>query len=186
MNIDTQDIFTGGKSLDEIRIETAKDVLMEAGYKILSPITVDGSINTITKLCDYFYKRLYTKYPNRITKRVHNITKDMTLMNSFVECFMDGASKARAIQEAIEVIDVIFDHEEEFNFKLDIVDTGILGQKAVGWITSKAIDILNKQRMKKESKKINDHVEALENCDINTDEIDSKLDRLLKKMEDNN
>lgn len=187
MTKDQQDLFSMGKSVEEARIEAAKDILTNAGYRIIDPVTVNSEISNNQKLRDYFYMRLDAKHPNRQRRRMPNIKFDMRIIGKFVESQMSGISKKSAIQECVSIINILFDYEEEFNFKYPIADIGILGQGKMSWITEKAIEMLNRKRnttVDDEARRKADAIE--ESYEIDADEITHNLDDLLEKMEANN
>ena len=186
--VDNQvDIFSEGKSQSEVFIDAAKDILLKHGYRILDPIVINDKITTVRHLRDYFYKRLDSKYPNRQRKNAPNIKMDMKIVSDFVASQMHGASKERAIQECIEIVDTLFDQEEDFRFKYPLDGIGVLGQGKLAWITVKAIELLNKKRCAEKSKEINEKAEAIENdTEIDVDDRLSMLDAMLEKMEANN
>jgi hypothetical protein len=88
----------------------------------------------------------------------------MKITSLFLDAIMEDGTvgKKAALQKCVDIIDVIFDYEEEFKFNYPIRDIGVLGQNKLGWITQKAIEILNRNRY---------------------DEIKSKSDKMLKKLE---
>lgn len=187
MSEDQQDLFYEGKSVEEARIEAAKDILMKAGYRIVDLVIVDSSITNKRKLRDYFYMRLDAKHPNRQRLRMPNIKYDMQIIGRFVESQINGISEQSAIQECVAIIDTLFDYEEEFRFKYPTADIGILGQGKMSWITEKAIELLNKKRRAVVENEANRKADVIENsCEIDAEEITNNLDTLLEKMEANN
>jgi len=187
MNKDQRDLFSKCESLEEVRIEAAKEILKRAGYRIIDPVIVDGSITNKRKLRDYFYMRLDSKYPNRQRRRVPNIKYDMQIIGRFVESQMNGVSEQSAIQSCVAIINTLFDYEEEFRFKYPVTDIGILGQGKMSWITEKAIELLNKKNYAIIESESNKKADAIENSyEIDADEITHNLDALLEKMEANN
>lgn len=187
MHKDTQDIFNCGKTQDEIRIDAAKKILIKAGYRILDPIVVNPEIKTIAQLKNYFYMRFYSKYPAKQRDIMPNPALDMKIVSGFVEAQIGGAGKDRAIQECVALIDTLFDYEDKFNFKYPIKDIGILGQGKMAWITAKAIDILNKARKASVEKEMDKRASQLENdIRVDSDEIENKLDAMIRQMEANN
>jgi len=184
---DQTNLFSDGKSIEEARIDAAKDILLAAGYRIIEPIMINDQITTQKRLRDYFYMRLDSKYPNRRLLRPPNIKYDMQMISRFVKSQMNGASEKRAIQECVRIIDALFNYEEEFNFKYSISDIGILGQGKLAWITEKALIILDKKRHEKIEKEIYKKADEMENsCEIDSKEKVDNLDALLEKMEANN
>jgi hypothetical protein len=206
MNDDQYDVFGGGKSNDEIQLEKAlelvekqgfrvaktaedaKTLAIDAGYKVSDPLLVNDQIMTLKDLRNYFYMRLWTKYPERQSYHIEgNWEKEMRFIRLFVEAReKTGLNRFNAIQECVALIDIIFTHEEEFNFNKPI-DLRILGQASAGWITQKASMILNdelqKQNVEAVEKKIKEYEESY---DIDLDKRSNLLNDLLSKMEVNN
>lgn len=180
---DQMDMFSKGKSMDEVFIDAAKDILLNHGYRVLDPIVINDKIINTKDLRDYFYKRLDSKYPNRQRHNAPNIKMDMKIVGDFVKAQMVGAGKSRAIQECVEIIDVLFDQEADFNFKYPINDVGILGQGKLSWITAKAVELLNKKRSAILSREINEKADAIENdIEIDVEDRLGKLDAMLENM----
>lgn len=208
MDLNQFDIFGNGKSQDESRIqsaielltsngyrvldtskpEDAKAVAIEAGYKVSDPICVDEKVRTVENLRNYFYMRLWKKYPHRQSYHVDmGLDKERRLFNLFVGSReVTGLSKLNAIQECVAIIDIIFDHEEEFGFR-DPIDVRVIGQGKAGWITRKALFILNRKVQEAMHQKFNRMVEKYEQEEkINLEDKASELDSLLADMEDTN
>jgi hypothetical protein len=184
---DTQDLFANGKSEKEIRIETAKNILINEGYRISLPTTVNGSINSKRKLRDYFYMRLDARHPDRQRTHIPNERFDYNILSQFIESQKEGVNEQVAIQECVAIIDVIFNYEKELNLKYPIADIGILGQNKLAWITMKAASILNRLRAEAMEREAYKKIEAMEDAyEVNHDEISKNLDALLKGMEENN
>ena len=131
--------------------EEIKQLAIKFGYRVFDPIRVKTDVDSISKIARYFYTRLYKKYPNR--NRILNFGRDNSIAKQFVESRMKGVDKKVAIQECVGIIDVIFDYEEQFNFKYSIIDMGILGQSKMSWVTEKAISILNYEREKENERR---------------------------------
>ena len=158
----TFDIFSGEdfdkKQLDEaMRIveehgyrvvrskEEARDLAIEAGYKVLEPIIIDEKITTLKDLRKLFYNRLYEKYHLDANTYVFgNYQVDLKYLRLLVESReAEGLNYFNAIQEAAAIINTIFDNIEEFNFDR-IPDIRILGQKKMAWVTDKALRLMNR------------------------------------------
>lgn len=179
-----QDIFNPNMVPEEIRIEEAKIILIGAGYKITEPLVVNENVNNLPKLLNYFYMRLFTKYPDKQLTTIKNFRKDMKLIKKFVESRKVNISEQVAIQECVAIIDIIFDHEEEFNFKQPI-NIGVLGQAKSGWITEEAIYILNLRLEKERDEEAERKIEEIENSyEIDLKERANKLDKILARMEE--
>ncbi len=96
---DQQDLFTG-RSIEEARIEAAKLILLEQGYRVVDPIVVNGEIDNQKKLCNYFYMRMCSNHPNRRYERSPNNLLDMQMISKLVHARMDtGLEEMGAIQE---------------------------------------------------------------------------------------
>lgn len=206
MNRDQFDAFGDGKSTDEIQLEKALEVVekhgfrvartaedaktlaIEAGYRVSDPLLVNDQIATLKDLRNYFYMRLWTKYPERQSYHVEgNWEKEMRIIRLFVEAReKTGLNRFNAIQECVALIDIIFSHVEEFNFRKPI-DLRILGQSSAGWITQKASMILNDKLHKQRSDEVERRIREYEDgYDVDLDQKASLLDELLSKMEANN
>lgn len=208
MNLDQSDLFGNGKSQDEVHIssaielltkngyrvldttrpEDAKAAAIEAGYKVSDPIFVNGGVKTLKDLRNYFYMRLWKKYPGRQAYYVDmGLSKELHLFKLFVESReVTGLSRLNAIQECVAIIDIIFDHEDEFGFR-DPIDVRVIGQGKAGWITRKAVFILNKKVQESMHQKFNKMVAKYEQDEkIDLKDKASELDSLLIEMEENN
>jgi len=183
-----QDVFKPGMSSEEIKIEEAKKILIGAGYKIVEPLVVNESVNNLPKLLNYFYMRLFTICPDKQLTTIKNFQKDMKLIKKFVESRKINMNEQAAIQECIAIIDVIFDYTWEFNFKRPIT-IEVLGQVKSGWITEKAVFILNRELAKKDEEEAEKRIEEIQ--DVYEEKIDLKktadrLDKIVAKIEENN
>ena len=182
---DQMDFLTGGSS-ENTQIEAAKQILLEAGYKVTKP-EVTTKVSTVKGLKDYFYNRLYQKYPDRLADRVPNVQMDMRFAKLFFESRIRSGDvgDAVAFQDCVDVIDVIFDHEKEFMFKYPIMDISILGQGKLGWITQKAIELLNKEKTKAMARKTEEMLREIEdNMEVDLEEKSNRLTQMLKNVEE--
>ena len=200
------DAFGDGKSVDEVQLENAlnviqkagyriaktreetKDLAIEHGYKVSDPAVVNDKVVTIFDLRNYFYMRLWNKYPNRQAHHIEgNIKNEMRVFKLFVESReKTGLNRYKAIQECVEIIDTIFDHAEKFKFNKPI-DLRVLGQGKAGWITQKAILIMNDEHQERQKREIQEMIDKYdEEFEIDLNEKANELDMLLAKMEVNN
>lgn len=205
MNLDQQDLFGEGKSIDEIQLEEsikniekagyrvvrdaeeAKQIAIEAGYQVTEPILVNDKVVTLKDLRNYFFMRLWSKYPNRYKYYVDNIKNEFRMVRLFVESReAKGLNRFNAVQQCVAIINAIFDHEEEFNFK-NPIDIRVIGQAKAGWITEKALQIVNNKLLKEREKEAERKIAEMEdNTKIDLREKARELDELLSKMEANN
>jgi hypothetical protein len=95
-------------------------------------------------------------------------------------------NRYNAIQECVEIIDTIFDYADRFKFNKPI-DLRVIGQGKAGWITHKAVLIMNDERQKQQEKEIKEMIEKHdEEVEIDLNEKANELDMLLSKMGVNN
>lgn len=180
--------FLSGVSVDETELEVAKEILLDAGYKV-TKVLITTKFEKTKELKDFFYSRLYSKYPERLIDKVDNIKRDMRMANDFIESRMLDNTIGRmvALQECVDIINIIFDYEDEFMFKYPVVNIGILGQGKIGWITQKAVEILNRERYKEASRKSEEMLIEIENnTEIDLVEKSNKMSDMLASLEDKN
>ena len=167
INTTQLDLFGDGKSYMEIQIDGAikllqssgyhvvktneqiKNLAVKCGYKVLDAIVVNSNITTLKELRDHFYTVLYSNNPSsQLYSAGSNWKQDYRLMKLFVEAReATGLNRFNAVQECVAIIDIIFKYKEQFNFKTPI-DIRVLGQDKAGWITQKAVSILNNSMVK--------------------------------------
>lgn len=179
-----QNDFLSGSDVGEAEIEAAKKILFDAGYKVIK-VEINRNIKTSKELKDYFYSRLYSKYPDRYKNRVENVASDMRIISLFIDSRMESGSIGRqlAIQECADIIDIIFDHEDEFYFKYPIRNVNILGQKKLSWVTQKAIEILNRKKYKEMEERSEQMLLEMENSiKVDLKEKEEKLNKMLSRM----
>ncbi len=206
MNADQLDMFGGGKSTEEVQLERAIEVVELAGYRVVKdregakelaidqgyvvveyPIVGNDKVVTLIDLRNYFYARLWAKYPGRRSQHRENPAYELRMLRLFVESLEGrGFSRMKATQYGVDIIDTIFVHENEFNFKMPIA-MRVLGQGKSGWITSKAIEILDKKYDKNrelETKVKADLLEEFMAVELGLQtHVDENLDRILAGME---
>ena len=180
------DLF-GSKSTEEVQLEEAqkliekagyrvikdaeeaKSIVIESGYQVTDPILANNKIVTLTDLRNYFFMRLWSKYSSRQQYYVNNLKTELRMIRLFVESREEkGLNRFNAIQQCVAIIDIIFEHEEEFCFK-DPINIGVLGQAKSSWITEKALYILNIKLQKEEELEVErmiDAIEASKNIDL--------------------
>lgn len=205
MNLDQPDLFGGGKSTEETQVEEsiklleklgyrvsktaeeAKAIVVECGYQVTDPILADTKVVTLTDLRNYFFKRLWSKHPSSQQYSIDNIKSDLRLIRLFVEAREEkGLNRFNAIQQCVAIIDVIFNYEEEFCFK-EPISIGVLGQAKSGWITEKALYILNTNLRKEEELEIKRRVDEIEaSVKIDLKARSNKLAELLANVEADN
>lgn len=203
MNLDQLDMFGNGKSTDEIQLEKAlevvqcagyrvvkcmedvKELAIEHGYKVTDPIVVDDKIITLSNLRDYFFKRMWDRYPDGYLHYVDNRKGELNLVRLMVEARQStGLNRLQSVQECVRIIDVIFDHEKEFKFK-NHIDIRVLGQNKASWITQKAITILTNEVEEQQNAEFKKLIDDRESEDVDLKQKANELARLLANMEAN-
>lgn len=202
------DAFSNGKSNTEAQIEAAKILLMkhnykvirtaeeakelavESGYKVSDPIVVDDKIVSLKDLRNYFYLCLWSKYPYRQSHYLEgNWKSELRIFKLFVESReLSGLNRFNAIQECVRIINTIFEYSDQFNFK-NPIDIRVLGQDKSGWITQKALSIINEQSLKTQAQETDELLNKIDEDHISKTDLKEKaseLDALLSNMEENN
>lgn len=166
-------------------IEACRSFLLYSGYKVIEPVKYSYNIKKLDDLIDLFYAMLYNKHPewaggNISWDRYRGTAKQFVgeRMKS------SGLSKERAMNECGEIIKTIFDYEKDFNFNRPL-SFGIFGQKNCGWITDKAVQIMNRESMNKESRKQKALISSYEKSYESEDTGFKDLDEILEKIKQN-
>jgi len=183
------DMFAGDKSIEEIRIEESKKILMDYGYKVVEPLEVNNSVKDIPDLRKYFYARLWNKYPDRMQYYIQHYKEEIKIVSDIVKSREENTNRNTAIQECVAIIDAIFDNEEMFKLEKPIVNVSIL---RMGWVVNLAISIMNMEknrqveitRIKMEEEIENKYME--DNYKLVLKAKSEKLNRILAGMEKNN
>lgn len=177
----TKDFLTD-KSDDNL-VVACKEFLKYKGYRIIDPIVGVSGVLTIKDLVDLFYNLKEYNHPEEASS-YRNIKLDLRNIKLFVEARMKAGNITReqALKECALIIRTLFTHEKEFKFKYPITIFS-LGQKKSGWITEKALTIINKVLYNKKEKEAEDlRQSVLDKQDL--DKIGfNDFDDILKKME---
>jgi len=176
MDLYQQDLFGAGKSVDEVQLEEAiksgrrvvedlediRKLAIESGYQVTEPLIFNDGVKTIKDLRNYFFMRLWSKYSNRQQYYVNNLKNELRMIRLFIESReKKGLNRFNAIQQCVSIVDIIFEHEEDFCFR-DPINIGVLGQAKSSWITEKAIYILNTKLQKEEELEVERMIDAIE------------------------
>jgi len=167
-------------------LAACEKLLIFSGYSVAEPVDFDLKINKLSDLITKFYGLLHHKYPNTVRNHI-NVKKDLSLAKQLCESRMiDGTSKEVALNECGEIIHTLFAYEKEFKLKYPIRDFGVLGQGNVGWITDKALQIMNNM-MRGNYEDILE--EKMEKTLANADPIERDFgvsEEMLRRVEGNN
>lgn len=153
-SLDDGDVFKSKSVVFEDIISVCVDIVKEAGYKVVKKPEddydhVDGPIG----LLNFFNGLLQYKHPDFMVSN-SNMKKNRSIIRSFINSRKEASNinEKEAIKECAEIIYTIFQHEDEFNFE-NPINIGLLGQANLGWVTERALSIINTKVMKEEEKK---------------------------------
>ena len=158
--------------------------LKHKGYEVVAPKKFERTIKNLDDLVNYFYLLMNSKHPDFFASS-YNINKDRAIAKKFVESRMSvkGTGKEYALNECGAIIKTVLDYEEEFNFKFTPTFS-IFGQDKLGWVTNRAIEILNKKEVaKKEAHSEELRQQVIESQDMSDLGI-GNLDEILARMEE--
>jgi len=171
-----------------VRLENAcVEFLKCRGYKVSKPQQyINSKVKDLKDLVTLFYSLLDRKLDgtNYTMSYRNNLTKDLTIAKRFVESRMEanGISRDVALKECANIIQTVFKHYNDFNFKY-LISFSIFGQKKLGWITEKAIHILNNSLRGE----VEDRAEAMRQEALAMQDMNSlgyqDIDELLEKIE---
>lgn len=157
------------------------DYLKYKGYRIIKPTKSKIDIKSSDDLISYFYVLLDRYHPEYVNV-YKNIGKDRAIAKSFVSSRIEDGnlSKKAALVESLEIIETVFKYEKEFKFKYDI-DFGLFGQSNLGWVTVKAIKLMNSD-IRKESedrteRKREEMISDYDSNDIGYNDLDELLEK---------
>lgn len=179
-----QTVLFGKLGTEELS-EVCATYLKFKGYKVVKPVVGKFNVKTLDELICFFYSLLDLKHPNYVNS-YRNIVKDRVIAKKFVAARMNTSSsnKKEALNECTEIIKTIFNYENEFHFKYEI-RFNIFGQGKMGWITDKAIQIINRElKYKREDeaeKRIEEMIKAQDTSNLGFDNLQEILDKLEKK-----
>ena len=180
----TKDFLIGNS--DDNLVSACKEFLKYKGYKIVNPITNVSNISTNQNLVDLFYDLKKYNHPEEPSS-YKNRKLDLRSIRLFVEARMEASNviKEEALKECALIIRTLFTHEKEFKFKYPITIFS-LGQKKSGWITEKALSIMNKVSYNKREQE----AENLRQLVLDKQDLDkigfNDFDDMLKEMENSN
>lgn len=139
---DQNNVFTGGETTQLVK--ACIEYLRFSGYKVVQLPKYLNIMKSLDDLISFFYSMLELKYPGHISDH-RNIAENRAIAKRFVEARRkaSGISKKEALNECAEIIRTVFNNEHEFNFKYKMTFR-LFGQDKFGWVTDKAIQIINK------------------------------------------
>jgi hypothetical protein len=143
------------------------------------------AVQNISDLVNYFYGKFAFHHPNALIYKIdaadrniaHDLVKNIKETNNF--------NDRQALDYCVELVNVLFEEEDRFNFNIPITNFTVFGQGALAWITEAAVKLLNK-RLEKRQEELNDALanEFIENRYTGQKGwSDEELDSALKKIE---
>ena len=128
-------------------VQACKNFLVDLGYRIIDPHKYRFKATKIDDLFNLFYELLKRNHPEQSVYM--NLNKDRAIAKRFLNARMKASdlNKKQALSECAEIILTVFEYESEFKFNLPMTFE-MFGQENCGWITSKAVNLINKKRKK--------------------------------------
>ena len=114
------------------------------GYKVTKLPKYIDTVKSLDDLIGLFYSILEFKYPEYINE-YRNVDENRSIAKLFVKARKEasGFSEKQALNECAEIIRTVFNYAHEFNFK-NKPTFRMFGQDKSGWVTDKAIQIMNR------------------------------------------
>jgi hypothetical protein len=139
------DMFGNKQKVTEDSVELCAKFLRGQGFSVREPMAYPVKIGKLDDLLTVFYGTLRGIYEANFIP-YYNEKKDRAIAKKFVENRVehDGVDYKTALQQCGLIIQTIFDHPDIFKF--DTPPTfGIFGQAGMGWVTDRAVQIMNKK-----------------------------------------
>jgi len=175
-----------GNATDEL-VEACVEFLRGSGFKIIEPFNYTYKrIKKIDDLIELFYA-LHKKYhPSDVNLYRPKLVIDRSTAKRFLGSRMEAGNLSRkfALFECAEIINSIFEFEKEFRFESPI-NFSILGQAKLGWVTEKAVYLLNNRealRNKINHKQMQDKLEKMYDSEKDEDIGYKDLDGILERI----
>jgi hypothetical protein len=178
--LDVNTLFSDSMDESDL-INACITFLMNNGYKIIKPFNYSyNNVKRVDDLIGFFYA-IYAKYhPNEFSVCRRKQLLDRNIAKHFIKARMNtsGISKECALKECAEIIEAVFMFEDKFKFEVPI-NFGLFGQDSLGWVTEKAVWLLNKAR----NEKIQNEISGMYDDEDDVTVGYKNLDKLIKKLE---
>jgi hypothetical protein len=177
-------ILDFGNKHDDL-IKACKGFLYSFGYKIVDPLESKHDIKKLDDLISLFDQMLKIKHPEwagRYSKK----EKDRRLARYFVEKRMKASNinKKEAMKECADIIETVFEHEEEFGFDERPLSFDFFGQDDFGWVTDVAVKIINRKKAEKEERERKALIESYQKrYEREETNFERDLDEILGKLQ---
>jgi len=182
------DMFGDKRALAKGMTELCEEFLKAQGYSIGKPHQYPLPIKQIDDLLKQWYTGIRPKFPNHLWS--HSDEKqDRAIAKAFVErrAKEDCISRETALQQCGLIIQTVLDRPDVFRFET-APTFGIFGQAEMGWITDRAIEIINKRIADYEAieteKSVEEMTERIEKDFPNLGYSLEELQEMNKKLEE--
>lgn len=182
-------LFESEEEREDRKIKEYKEYLIEKGFRVEDPPeSYKFNITTLVELVNFFYQKMSRKYPD-LKQIKRNFGRDRAIAKRFVDSRMEsGINRLRALNEAAELIEILFKYEEDFKFKYPVQSIGILGQKNLRWVTDKLERKWIEDKAREKARKLRTFNEQLEKAQetelkINQDSHEAELEKILEEMD---
>ena len=161
-------------------------VLEHQGYKTSRCYYTYPKIEKLGHLVELFDALMSRNHPDLIAP-FRRKTVDMSIAKKCLEARMGAgeSDKKQALLECAEIINTIFKYETDFNFNMPLTFS-MFGQANCGWITDRAIQIMNKKKARDDGLRAEKAQEACvkEYIELHGEEdLGFDIDKILNNME---
>lgn len=145
------DLFGNKEVFVEKSEKFCEEFLMAQGYSVGRPHKYPPiSIKSADDLIKMYYSSMRNIFPRHLWA-YYNEKQDRAIAKTFIEsrAKADGVSYEVALKQCSLIIQTVLDRTDVFKFET-APSFGIFGQAEMGWITERAVRIINKQIAKDE------------------------------------
>jgi hypothetical protein len=142
------DLFGNKQAFADGAAEVCVEFLKNRGYSIRPPMAFPTQMTKLDELVALFYALLQKNFESCLLPYT-NIGRDRAIAKAFVAKRMedDKIKRNDALQQCAMIIKTIFNRPDVFRFETP-PSFGVLGQAEMGWITDRAVQIINKDTAK--------------------------------------
>lgn len=147
------DLFGSKETLVKESVETCVKFLKGQNYSVRPPLSYPAKITKLDDLISIFYVFLNNTYEKHLLPS-SNTKRDRAVAKAFIEKRMetDNISRSDAMQQCALIVQTVLRTPEVFKFESPPT-FGIFGQAEMGWITERAVRIINDKISKDEEAK---------------------------------
>ncbi len=170
-------------------VKACREFLEKMEYKVVRCYYTYKNIKKPSDLIELF-DALMTRHHSDLIAPYRRKSVDGAIAKRFVESRIASGDKTKkqALSECAEIISTVFKYENDFNFNIPLT-FGVFGQANCGWITDKAIQIMNQKKAKEDEIRAEAAQEECLNYYIEKhgeDSIGFDIDKIIKNMEEHN